>query len=384
MAACRNDFLELSAELMYCVRRNDIIGARSIFSDISEKEDRKFIVAKRENHNHDDDEVCSTPLFEAVVQGNVEMVRFLVKECHADLEERVIYFMDELVTPLWCAADTNKLEVVKCLIDLGADINAASSYGSTPVSSACAQSSPAVAECLIRYGADVRKKNKFGQTCLMEAVKFTQLCQFLIDSGVKTTDQDENGDLALHYAIKRNKPDTVQLLLDHGSDPYVANKAGDDAFRTASLEGKELILNELLFKFKPQVQRWIESYQLLGGYYIDFGDDTGKALQFWKDAIDIQQRNSCVAIIPSKPNPVYLFAKEVNTVEELEALARNRESIHMYALMIRERILGPNHENTIEGLFYRGGSYKRTGEIQAMHGYLETRSLTARVLTWDS
>ena len=171
MAANRNDILKLSAELMYCVRRNDIIGARCIVSDISEKEDRKLIASKRNNRNHDGGEVCRTPLFEAVVRGNVEMVRFLVKECNADLEERAGYelFMFELVTPLLFAAILNKLEVVRCLIDLGADINAVSSCGSTPVLIACGQSSVALAACFISHGADVRKPKKSGETCLMKS-----------------------------------------------------------------------------------------------------------------------------------------------------------------------------------------------------------------------
>ena len=359
MAVGRNDILKLSTDLLNFVRKNNIIGARCIVSDISEKEDRKLIASKTDHYNG--------PLFEAAVRGNAEMVSFLVKECYADLDERAGYiglFMDELVTPLFCAAILKKLEVVRCLIDLGADINAVSSCGNTPVLLACDQWSTEVAEYLIRRGADINKPNKTGETCLMKAVKFKALCKLLIDNGADVKAQDENGDLALHYAIKRNQLDTVQLLLDHGSDPYVKNKAGDDAFQTASIEGKELILKELLTKMKPPAQRWIESYQLLGGYYIDFGDDTGKALQFWREAVDIKQENSFVGIIPSKPNPVYLFAQEVNTLEELEVLARNRESVHMHALMIRERILGPSHDATIEGLFNRGENYERTGEIR--------------------
>ena len=111
---------------------------------------------------------------------------------------------------------------------------------------------------------------------------------------------------------------------------------------------------------QPPVQRWIESYQLLGGYYVDFGNDTDKAINLWKDAVDLRQENSFVEIISSKPNPIYLFVQEVNTVEELDALARDRESVHMYALMIRERILGPNHYHTIRGLLNRG---KNTGSV---------------------
>ena len=222
-----------------------------------------------------------------------------------------------------------------------------------------------MAEYLIRHGADIKKPNQSGQTCLMKAVKFKELSQLLIDNGADVMARDEFGCLALHYAIKEDRPDTVQLLLvDHGSDPYLKNNAGDDAFRTASLEGQKLILKELLFKLKPPVQYWIESYQLLGGYYVDFGNDIVMGMNFWKDAVDVQQKNSGVAIISSKPNPVYLFALEVNTVEELEALARNRESVHMYALMIRERILGPNHDDTHLALLNRGKSYKRNGETR--------------------
>ena len=360
MAVGRNDILKLSTDLLNCVRENDIIGARCIVSYISEKKDRKLIASKKDN--------CNAPLFEAAVRGNAEMVSFLVEECSADLEERAEYigfhFIDELMTPLLCAAISKKLEVARCLIDLGADINAVSSCGSTPVLFACDQPNTEVAEYLIKHGADINKPNKSGETCLMKAVKFKALCQLLIDNGADVTAQDENGDLALHYAIKREQPDTVKLLIDHGADPYVKNKSGDDAFQAASLRGRELILNKLLTKIKPPIQRWIESYQLFGGYYIDFGDDTDKALQFWREAVDIQRKNLCVEIIPSKPNSVYLFVQEVNTVEELEALARNRESVNMYALMIRERILGPYHNETIRGLLNRGRSYKRNGEIR--------------------
>ena len=175
MAACRNDILTLSIELINCVRKNDIAGAKCLFSDITEREDRKFVVAKRDD--------CNAPLFEAVVRENVEMVRYLVKECYADLEDRGGHFPYESVTPLWWAAAENKFEVVKCLIDLGADINAASPNGSTPVLYACSQSSPAKAEYLIRHGADVKKPNNIGETCLMKSVKLKELCQLLIDNG---------------------------------------------------------------------------------------------------------------------------------------------------------------------------------------------------------
>lgn len=82
------------------------------------------------------------PLFFACKRGNVEIVEFLVTTCDADIEQRGLYEVPDdrsvhCVTPLWCAAVSGKLPVVKCLIRHGAEVNAVSDSGSTPVRSAC-------------------------------------------------------------------------------------------------------------------------------------------------------------------------------------------------------------------------------------------------------
>lgn len=41
------------------------------------------------------------------------------------------------VTPMWCAAVSGKLDVIQCLVKNGANVNAESDSGSTPVRSAC-------------------------------------------------------------------------------------------------------------------------------------------------------------------------------------------------------------------------------------------------------
>lgn len=82
------------------------------------------------------------PLFIACKRGNVEIVEYLITTCHADIEQRGMYEVPDdrsvhYVTPLWCAAVSGKLPVIKCLISHGADVNAVSDSGSTPVRSAC-------------------------------------------------------------------------------------------------------------------------------------------------------------------------------------------------------------------------------------------------------
>lgn len=98
------------------------------------REVRKDIVSREK-------EGC-TALFIACKRGHVEIVEYLIKKCDADIEQRGRYeVLDDrsvhCVTPLWCAAVSGNLEVIKCLISHGADVNAVSDSGSTPVRSAC-------------------------------------------------------------------------------------------------------------------------------------------------------------------------------------------------------------------------------------------------------
>lgn len=86
------------------------------------------------------DEGC--PLFYAAKIGNVHAVEYLVTNCDADMEQRNVFEVHEErtfhhSTPLWVASVTNHLPVVKLLVRLGANINAASDSGSTSVRSAC-------------------------------------------------------------------------------------------------------------------------------------------------------------------------------------------------------------------------------------------------------
>ena len=82
------------------------------------------------------------PLFVACKSGHLEIVEYLVKTCQADIEQRGQYEVPDdrsvhCVTPLWCAAVSGKLSVLKFLISQGAEVNAVSDSGSTPVRSAC-------------------------------------------------------------------------------------------------------------------------------------------------------------------------------------------------------------------------------------------------------
>jgi len=76
---------------------------------------------------------CS-PLFVSCKRGHMDTVDYLISVCGADVEQRGVYEVSDdrsthCVTPLWCAAVSGRLPVVKCLVKHGADINAVSDSG---------------------------------------------------------------------------------------------------------------------------------------------------------------------------------------------------------------------------------------------------------------
>ena len=74
-------------------------------------------------------------------------------------------------TPLHCAAWKGHVEVVKALLDAGADINAKSRndhYGDTPLHAASHGNQKEVVKVLIERGANLNSKNTIGRTPLGE------------------------------------------------------------------------------------------------------------------------------------------------------------------------------------------------------------------------
>ena len=352
-----DDIERLSAELLKCVRNDQLVRAKLLVKNLS-REDR-MAVSRGTN-----DDGCS-PLFIAAHLGRISFVNFLLEECYADIEQRGTYEVAEdrsrhQVTPLWCAAVADKLEVVRTLIRHGAAVNALSDTQSTSVRSACYMTNIDIVRFLVENGADIHRPNVNGGTCLINSVQSVELCQFLIEQGASVNAVDNSGNLALHYAIREGRFDAVRLLLKHGSDTSVCNDFGDDALQTAALRGHADILEYLVQELKPTAQRRADAYSLIGANSIDEKHDADQALTFWIKSANIRMEE----LFPGPTegvslgrNPAYNHAVEAHDVDSLAAIAGDVDAMYMQALVVRERILGPDHKDTIFGLMYRGAVY---------------------------
>ncbi|XP_018057722.1 PREDICTED: protein fem-1 homolog A isoform X1 [Atta colombica] len=323
------------------------------------REVRKDIVSREK-------EGC-TALFIACKRGHVEIVEYLIKKCDADIEQRGRYEVPDdrsvhCVTPLWCAAVSGNLEVIKCLISHGADVNAVSDSGSTPVRSACFMTHMDIVSYLVENGADILKANYNGGTCLINSVQSVELCTFLLEHGADVNATDIQNKTALHYAIQEHRLQTTKLLLEHNADPHLRSRYNDDALQTACLKGAIQIFDYLVENVSYSAERLADANELMGSTFFDDHNDTHMALQYWRAAMILRMVNSDDGVpLPKRPElpkrEAYKNATEFSNLDELSAISLDLDAIRIQSLLICERILGPHHKDTLFRLMFRGASY---------------------------
>lgn len=259
-----------------------------------------------------------------------------------------VYRSVHCVTPLWCAAVSGKLCVIRCLVNHGANINAVSDTGSTPVRSACFMTHLDIVQYLVENGADIRKANYNGGTCLINSVQSVQLCKFLLKHGADVNARDIQNKTALHYAIQEHRLETTKLLLEHGADIHAKSRYGDDALQTACLKGATRIFEYLIAHRHYSHERLANAHELMGSTHLDEHNDIHTALSHWRLAQYIRETHNLLPKQPFMvPRSAFSFEKEFETVEELDNVAADLDSIRIQSLLITERILGPHHKDTV-------------------------------------
>ncbi len=113
-------------------------------------------------------------------------------------------------------------EVAECLAE-GADPNAVSIHGATPLFLAARAGHTLVVELLLRAGADLNRTNEKGETPLCEAVgsDWIDVIALLLAAGANPNISRGPWGPPVAHAGMRNRRDIVQMLMDAGADPEV-------------------------------------------------------------------------------------------------------------------------------------------------------------------
>ena len=144
-------------------------------------------------------------------------LRALIRQ-HANLDAP----QTDGTTALQWAAHWNDLQMVKDLLQAGANPKLANRYGVTPLSEAANAGNTAMIEALLQSGADAKGLTTAdGETVLMTAARSgnADAVRTLLDHGADINAKESyRGQTALMWAASERHPAVVKLLLDRGAD----------------------------------------------------------------------------------------------------------------------------------------------------------------------
>ncbi|XP_041337277.1 protein fem-1 homolog C-like [Pyrgilauda ruficollis] len=181
-----------------------------------------------------------------------------------------------------------------------------------------------------------------------------------------TANNTASGNTALHDCAESGSLEIMKMLLKYCAkmekDGY-----GMTPLLSASVTGHTNIVDFLTQHEQTSKIECINALELLGATFVDKKRDLLGALKYWKRAMEMRY-NDRISIL-NRPVPqtlimAYDYAKEVNSLEELENLIADPDEMRMQALLIRERILGPSHPDTSYYIRYRGAVYADSGNFK--------------------
>lgn len=193
---------------------------------------------------------AKTPLHEAAMNGHADVCRLLVDfgllvDCHTTRGR----------TPLMYAVKGNHIDVVRYFVaECSANVNEQNEMGVTPVYIASQDGLAAIVELLVQHGADVNLSNRTRHSPLHEAVAggYRDVAEFLLTHGADKHAVDAMGVTIWHEAAGNGDVALLDLLLEYDvslqrdGHEQVDNVMARHPFHYAAVEGKTAFVQAML------------------------------------------------------------------------------------------------------------------------------------------
>ncbi|MEM1054582.1 MAG: ankyrin repeat domain-containing protein [Bacteroidota bacterium] len=192
----------------------------------------------------------ATPLHIAAGWDRAEVVRALL-DAGAEIEVR-----DESgMTPFLSASDGQGIEALRLLLAAGADplVTATDFEGNGAMHYAVRVENAEAIQFLTEAGVPVDQRAGDGMTALMQAVGYggrsMETVRLLLRLGASVSATDDGGDTPLHWTARWDGAEAARILLEEGADPNaVAERFGYTPLHTAFLFSTDAALVPVLLE----------------------------------------------------------------------------------------------------------------------------------------
>lgn len=184
------------------------------------------------------------PLIKAAYKNDLASLKaFLPLTADIDANDE-----DTGINALAYAIENHNLEIVNLLLSAGANVNAASNYGRTPIMYLNEGATVEFVRALLLAGANVNAHDERGESVLMAAVSSCKLevLKELVAAGARMDAKDTDGNTILIFAAANADEKVVSLLIEAGVSVDATNENGESALTFATRFGKGAVLKALI------------------------------------------------------------------------------------------------------------------------------------------
>ena len=137
-------------------------------------------------------------------------------------------------TALHWASYWDSVDVVDTLVDAGADVDAVTDLGVTPLWTACETGSVPTVTRLLHAGADASAVLPSGETLVMTASRSgnPDVVRLLVDHGADVNRRGARGQTALMWAVAQHHAKVVGLLLSYEADLHARSEVRNEVVKT--------------------------------------------------------------------------------------------------------------------------------------------------------
>ena len=181
--------------------------------------------------------------------GNFEAIKQRVEK-----DKKMVNFVDNGTRPLHHAAYSNRIEIVKYLLDNGAEINAVQVGGPTALGQATFRGNSDVVKYLLDKGANPDLGDEKGATPLHHAAYAgnMELVKLLISHNANVNLQQKDGGTPLSHSSIRKHNEVAKYLLENKANPNIADNKGSTPLHHAAYAGNsELVKMLLIYAANP-------------------------------------------------------------------------------------------------------------------------------------